>query len=124
MPELVSVGPQETVGHAIDMLQQFGISQMPVAESANGDGGIVGSIQERSLLARVFREPDTVESPVGEVMDPPLDTVDILQEIESIIGPLLGEDTALIALDGERPVGVITRSDLLEFIAHTRADRS
>jgi predicted transcriptional regulator len=43
-----------------------------------------------------------------------------VDEIETLIGPLLGEDTALIATDGTQPVGVVTRSDLLEYIAHTR----
>lgn len=122
VPELVAVGPNEKVGRAIDMLQEFGISQMPVADWTNGRStdDIVGSIQEKSLLARVFREPDTVESTVGEVMDPPLDTVDVLEDVEALIGPLLGEDTALIATQGRSPVGVITRSDLLEYIAHSR----
>jgi cystathionine beta-synthase len=125
VPELVAVEPTETVGRAIDMLQEFGISQMPVAHWTNGRtlNDIVGSIQEKSLLARVFREPDMVESPVAEVMDPPLETVDVLSEVESLIGPLLGDDTALIATQGASPVGVITRSDLLEYIAHAREHR-
>ena len=125
MPELVSVDPKERVGRAIDMLQEYGISQMPVASWKNGHsvGDIVGSIQEKSLLARVFRDPDMVESPVGEVMDRPLEMVDIREDVETLIGPLLGDDTALIATHGESPVGVITRSDLLEYIAHTREAR-
>jgi cystathionine beta-synthase len=125
LPGLVAVGPDETVGKAIDMLQEFGISQMPVAHWSNGHKvtDIIGSIQEKSLLARVFREPDMVESRVGEVMDTPLETVDVLEDVESLIGPLLGEDTALIAVHGESPVGVITRSDLLEYIAHAREHR-
>jgi cystathionine beta-synthase len=126
VPELVAVSPGEKVGRAIDMLQEYGISQMPVAEWTNGHrtADIVGSIQEKSLLARVFREPDMVESPVSELMDPPLDTVDIREEIESVIGALLGEDAALIATQGETPVGVITRADLLEYIAHSRDRRA
>jgi cystathionine beta-synthase len=125
VPELVAVDPAETVGRAIDMLQEYGISQMPVAHWTDGHvvDDIVGSIQEKSLLARVFREPDAVESPVSEVMDPPLDTVDVREEIEAIIASLLGDDAALIATQGEQPVGVITRSDLLEYIAHTRENR-
>jgi cystathionine beta-synthase len=108
------------------MLQEFGISQMPVAHWTNGHSitDIVGSIQEKSLLARVFRDPDMVESPVAEIMDRPLDTVDVREAIEAIIGPLLGDDAALIATQGATPVGVITRSDLLEYIAHGRESRS
>lgn len=121
VPELVAIDPGERVGRAIDMLQEFSISQMPVAHWTNGHSmrDIVGSIQEKSLLARVFREPNLVDTAVSEVMDDPLDTVDVREEIGSIIPPLLGEDTALIATEGETPVGVITRSDLLEFIAHS-----
>lgn len=125
MPELVAVDPNERVGRAIDMLQEYGISQMPVAHWTNGHilDDIIGSIQEKSLLARVFREPDMVERPVSEIMDDPLDTVDVREEIESIIGQILGNDSALIATQGSMPVGVITRSDLLEYIAHTRDSR-
>jgi cystathionine beta-synthase len=122
---LVTVSPTEKVGRAIDMLQEFGISQMPVANWTNGHSldDIVGSIHEKSLLARVFREPDMVENTVGEVMDAPLDTVDVREDIQALIGPLLGDDTALIATHAESPVGVITRSDLLEYIAHSREGR-
>jgi len=125
VPGLVAVDPDEKVGRAIDMLQEFGISQMPVAHWTNGHtvGDIVGSIQEKSLLGRVFRDPDMVENPVSDLMDPPLDTVDVREEIEGIIGSLLGDDSALIVTQGEIPVGVITRSDLLEYIAHTRDQR-
>ena len=49
----------ERVGEAIDTLQQYGISQMPVSEDAEGDAvaGIVGSISEKGLLDRAFRDP-------------------------------------------------------------------
>ncbi len=135
IPEMVAVTPTSRVGQAIDMLQEYGISQMPVALlTADGDGStvggrglvqrvddIVGSIQEKSLLASVFRDPSMVEHQVGDVMDAPLDLVDLNDSVEAVVEPLLGADSALIAVQGNRPVGVITRSDLLEFIAHNRA---
>jgi cystathionine beta-synthase len=134
IPEMVVVAPSSRVGQAIDMLQEFGISQMPVARlSDDGSEGmvggrglarnvkdLVGSIQEKSLLARVFRDPSMVENQVGEIMDAPLDVVDLNESVESVVEPLLGTDSALVAVQGDRPVGVITRSDLLEFIAHNR----
>lgn len=134
IPEMVAVAPTSRVGDAIDMLQEFGISQMPVARpdgagGANGRGGrgmakhvgdIVGSIRERSLLAQVFRDPAMVENQVGDVMDAPLDLVDLNESVESVVEPLLGADSALVAVQGTTPVGVITRSDLLEYIAHSR----
>src|SRR5205823_1222973 len=131
---MVAVSPNSRVGQAIDILQEYGISQMPVALLTNGDNGdavggrglarhvkdIIGSIQEKSLLAQVFRDPSMVENQVGEVMDAPLDVIDLSEAVEAVVEPLLGTDSALVAVQGDRPVGVITRSDLLEFIAHTR----
>src|SRR5438132_5566632 len=52
MPELVTVSSREKVGRAIDLLQEYGISQMPVTEDGRGNN-LVGSIQERTLLDRV-----------------------------------------------------------------------
>ena len=56
------------------MLQQYGISQLPVSEQPEGDAveGIVGSITEKGLLDRAYRDPAVVERTVGEVMDRPL----------------------------------------------------
>jgi len=77
-PAVVVARTTERVGDAIETLQQYGISQMPVSEDATGDAvvGIVGSINERSLLDRAFRDPSIVERTVGEVMDGPLPLVD------------------------------------------------
>ena len=68
----------DSVGTVIERLQEFGISQMPVSEDPEGDAvaGIVGSINEKNLLDRAFRDPSLVERTVGEVMDGPLPLVD------------------------------------------------
>src|SRR5918992_3884727 len=77
IPDLVAVPSQAKVGGAIELLQQYGISQLPVARTdAPADlSEIVGSIQERSLLDRVFRDRDAINRDVAEVMDPPLPVV-------------------------------------------------
>src|SRR5579859_4560503 len=58
LPPFVGVQARDTVRAAIDAMQHYGISQLPVVESAVLDGGgmdtrMVGSIQERTLLDRV-----------------------------------------------------------------------
>ena len=61
------------------MLQAYGISQMPVSERARRAttvDGIVGSVSEKGLLDRAYRDPAVVERTVGEVMDRPLPTID------------------------------------------------
>jgi cystathionine beta-synthase len=122
VPKLVTVSSHEKVGRAIDLLQEFGISQMPVIEDGSQPGRkVVGSIQERSLLDRVYRDPGLIETTVGAVMDGPFATIAAGGHIDDAFNALLAGASALVVMDGEQAVGMITRLDLLEFMAHTRA---
>jgi cystathionine beta-synthase len=124
VPRLVTVSSHEKVGRAIDLLQEYGISQMPVIEDGTGPSRkVVGSIQERSLLDRVYRDPGLIETTVGAAMDGPFPTILAGGHIDEAFNALLGGATALVVMDREQPVGIITRLDLLEFMAHTRATR-
>ncbi len=118
VPELVSVGAGRSVGEAIDLMQQYGISQLLVTENGSSSGGgVVGSIQERSLLDRIYRDPTVVGTSVSTAMDPPFARVAAGAPIEEAFEALLGGEPALMIVEGDLPVGVITRSDLLEFVA-------
>ena len=118
VPELVSGGAGRSVGEAIDLMQQYGISQLLVTENgSSAGGGVVGSIQERSLLDRIYRDPAVVTTSVSTAMDPPFARVAAGAPIEEAFEALLGGEPALMIMEGDLPVGVITRSDLLEFVA-------
>ena len=121
LPDLVLARTTQRVGEAIDQLQAFGISQMPVSEAPEGDDleAIVGSISEKGLLDRAFRDPTVVERTVGEVMDRALPTLDVSASLDDAFGILTsGGAAALIATRGGRPAGVITKLDLLEHLSH------
>jgi cystathionine beta-synthase len=120
MPAVVLARTTEQVGAVIDTLQEYGISQMPVSEDADGDAvvGIVGSINEKGLLDRAFRDPSVVERTVGEVMDPPLPLMDASASLDDAFALLSGGASALVAVRGERPAGVVTKLDLLEYLTH------
>ena len=121
IPELVTVSSREKVGRAIDMLQEYGISQMPVTEDgSSASRRLVGSIQERTLLDRVYRDPSLIETTVGAAMDGPFPTIVAGAHIDDAFNTLLGGSTAVVVMDGDTPVGIITRLDLLEFMAHRR----
>ncbi len=122
MPELITVSSREKVGRAIDLLQEYGISQMPVTEDGTG-AKLVGSIQERTLLDRVYRDPGLIETTVGAAMDGPFPTIAAGAHVDEAFNELLAGATALVVMEADRPVGIITRLDLLEFMAHRRASR-
>ena len=79
MPGSRRVDAHKKVGAAIDLMQRYGISQLPVVrhEPRTTLTDIVGSIQERSLLDRVFRNPDALNDDVAVAMQPPLAAVDV-----------------------------------------------
>ena len=121
-PPVVVARTTERVGDAIERLQEFGISQMPVSEDAEGDAvaGIVGSISEKGLLDRAFRDPTVVERTVGEVMDGPLPLVDASATLDEAFALLSGGAPAVVAVRGEQPAGVVTKLDLLEYLSPPR----
>ena len=120
MPVVVVARTTERVGDAIATLQTYGISQLPVSEDAEGDAikGLVGSISEKGLLDRAFRDPSVVDRTVGEVMDPPLPLVDANATLDEAFALLSGGANALVAVRRDRPAGVVTKLDLLEYLTH------
>ena len=118
-PSVVVARTTERVGDAIETLQAYGISQLPVSEAPEGDdvAGLVGSISEKGLLDRAFRDPSVVDRTVGEVMDPPLPIVEASASLDEAFALLSGA-SALVVIRGGRPVGVTTKLDLLEYLAH------
>ena len=123
VPELVVVEAHEKVGSAIDLLQRYGISQLPVVRNRPAEAltDIVGSLQERSLLDRVFRNPDALNEDVAVAMQPPLPAVDADASVDQVYEGLSGVSGAVVVVSGGRPSGILTRSDLLEFLAARRS---
>jgi len=122
IPDVVLARTTDRVGAAIDLLQLYGISQLPVSEQPDGDAlaGIVGSVSEKSLLDRAYRNPDIVERTVGEVMDGPLPLVEAGATLDEAFALLSNGAAALVAVREDAPVGVVTKLDLLDYLAHRR----
>jgi cystathionine beta-synthase len=122
IPDVVLARTTDRVGAAIDLLQLYGISQLPVSEQPDGDAleGIVGSVSEKGLLERAYRNPEVVERTVGEVMDRPLPTLDVSASVDAAFALLSDGAPALLAIRGRRPAGVVSKLDLLEYLAHSR----
>jgi cystathionine beta-synthase len=117
LPSLVHTHPNETIAEAVSILREYGVSQMPVvrAEPPVMAAEVVGSVSERGLLGALFgrhaRPADAVES----VMEPPLPVLGATESVTDAVEILVDQD-ALLVLDDGRPVGVLTRQDLLSDI--------
>jgi len=122
VPALVTIEAHQKVGEAIDVMQRYSISQLPVVRDGQVDSlaQVIGSLQDRDLLDRVFKDPDALYEDVAAAMQPPLAAVDTSQSLDEVFSTLTGRTNAVVVAEAGRPIGVLTRSDLLEFLAHQR----
>jgi cystathionine beta-synthase len=118
-PELVTIESHQKVGAAIDLMQQYSISQLPVMrhDSSGSLADVVGSLQERGLLDLVFRNPDALNEEVAAAMQPPLAAVEANESLDDVFSALSGGSQAVVVATGGKPTGMLTRSDLLEYLA-------
>jgi cystathionine beta-synthase len=124
IPDLVTVESHEKIGYAIELMQRYSISQLPVVrnEPADSLADLVGSLHERGLLDRVFRNPDALGEDVAAAMQPPLAAVDSDETIDEVFARFTDGSPAVVVARAGRPAGMLTRSDLLEYLAHHRGD--
>jgi cystathionine beta-synthase len=118
LPDLVHTHPSETVRDAIGILREYSVSQMPVvgAEPPVMAGEVAGSVSERELLSAVFEGRAKLADAVSEHMSPPLPLLGA-GESASVAATALADADAVMVVEGGKPVGVITRHDLLGFLS-------
>jgi cystathionine beta-synthase len=122
LPALVTIAAHAKVGEGIDTMQRYGISQLPVVRDGKCESlaDVIGSLQDRALLERVFTNPDVLHEDVATAMQPPLAAVEASATLDDVFETLTGGGNAVVVAREGRPVGVLTRSDVLEFLAHQR----
>jgi cystathionine beta-synthase len=119
LPELVHVHPTETVRDAINILREYGVSQVPVvrAEPPVMSAEVVGSVIERDLLDALFSGKAELADALERHMSPALPMIGGGEPVSAAMHALESADAALVLIDG-KPAGVLTRQDLLGFLAH------
>ena len=118
LPDLVHTHPSETVRDAIGILREYGVSQMPVvgAEPPVMAGEVAGSVSERELLSAVFEGRAQPGRRRGQHMSPPLPIIGAGEQVSALAKTLRDLDAVMVVEEG-KPVGVITRYDLLGFLS-------
>lgn len=118
LPPLVHTHPTETVADAIAILEEFGVSQVPVvrAEPPVMAAEVVGAVVERDLLDALFTQKAKLSDRVDEHMSPALPIIGAGESVSNAVGVLTSADAAVVIEDG-KPIGIITRQDLLGYLA-------
>ena len=118
LPALVHTHPNETIRVAIDILREYGVSQMPVvkAEPPVMSGEVAGAVSERTLLELLFTNQAHLADAVEKHMEPGLPLVGSGEKV-AIARHELEKADAVLVIDGGNPIGVLTRADLLGFLS-------
>jgi cystathionine beta-synthase len=114
LPPLVHTHPHETIAEAIAILREYGVSQMPVvrAEPPVMAAEVAGAVSERTLMDALYSGKARLADIVEQHMDPALPSLGAGEPVAKAVELLEGGD-ALMVLDDGKPVGVLTRQDLL-----------
>ncbi|AOS61604.1 cystathionine beta-synthase [Actinoalloteichus hymeniacidonis] len=118
IPDLIHAHPNETVAEAVAVLREFGVSQMPVvnAEPPVMAAEVSGAVNERELLDALFAGRAQLADRVEQHMSKALPTIGAGEPVGKAMSALSDADGALVLVDG-KPAGVVTRQDVLGFIA-------
>ncbi|MBA2446028.1 MAG: cystathionine beta-synthase [Nocardioidaceae bacterium] len=118
LPDLVHTHPGETIAEAVSILREYAVSQMPVvrAEPPVMAAEVAGSVSERDLVDALFAGKARLADRVEKHMADPLPVIGSGEPVSAAVERLHDADAVLVQEDG-KPVGVLTRQDLLGFIA-------
>jgi cystathionine beta-synthase len=116
IPPLVTVETHARVRDAVAKMHEHGVSQIPVV-SAHDPQTVAGSVTERGLLRRAVEDASLLEAEIIDVMEPPLHAVPATDGVREAVDLLSGESEALLVTSDGRPVGIVTRADLVEALA-------
>jgi len=118
VPDLVYVQPGDLARDAVALMHEHGVSQLPVAkgEMPLAAAEVMGSVSELRLMDFAFGDELVLDTPVGEIMGPRLQTIGAGQPLAMAV-EMLDSTSALLVLDGGRPRSVISSSDVLSFLS-------
>ncbi|HEX4776355.1 MAG TPA: cystathionine beta-synthase [Acidimicrobiia bacterium] len=119
IPELVLVTPEEPARRAIALMRDLGVSQVVVSVTKDlplAAKEVSGTVNELDLMDRAFRDPSVLDRPIGDVMGPAMPMVGVGEPVPRVVR-CLDTATAVLVLEGGHPIGVLTRADVLSFLA-------
>lgn len=110
---LIWVGPDDKVRRAVILMRRHGVSQLPVLKG----NASIGSISEGAIIKQLMTmgSQKVFGLSVREIMEPPFPTIDIKEKVDSALSEIASGIEAILVLDEKRPVGIITKIDIIAF---------
>ncbi len=113
LPHVVTVDVAAKVREAVDIMSQYGISQLPVVDT----GIMIGSLREEVLMKALLDNPKMYDEYVAKVMEKPFPLVEPGADLDTVYKLLLHGTPAVVVGAENRLEGIITRSDVIHYLA-------
>jgi cystathionine beta-synthase len=107
----ITVGPNDVLTTAHNRLRNAGFSQLPVME----DDKLIGVVTEDDILRFAFGRPERFNEPVRNAMTTTFLRVERTLSLNNLVAMLEVRSSAAV-MDGEKFLGLITRSDVLNYL--------
>ena len=119
LPDLVLITPEESARDAIALMRDTGVSQLVVSvtkELPLAAKEVVGTVRELELMDLVYRDDDVLDRPVGDICSAAMPMIGFGEPVARVV-ECLDHDPSVLVVEGGHPIGVLTRSDVLSFLA-------
>ena len=113
LPALLKVEAGEPVRRALTLVEQHEVTQLPVFRN----GEVVGTVYDNEILKVVLGDIAALDRPVESLMGDPLPVVRSDQSVDDVTRLLAARNPAVLVREDGAVVGILTRFDMLQFIA-------
>jgi cystathionine beta-synthase len=111
-PPVFTVTPKDTARHAVNLMKQHGISQLPVVENGNKP---IAMLHEVDLLQALLDGRHKLEEPISAVMKPVAGVVTLRTPV-SRLKELFATDHVALVKDGDHLAAILTKIDLIDWL--------
>jgi cystathionine beta-synthase len=110
---LFRVEAGQPLKRALALIQQHDVSQLPVFRG----GDVVGTLEEGEVLKSALADAASLEQPLDTIMGPPLPVVGADEPADVVTKLLASRNAAVLVRSDGAVTGILTRFDMLQFIA-------
>jgi cystathionine beta-synthase len=111
--KLLTVKPESTISEALDLMNEYNVSQIPVKDGQE----FIGSINEGYIFTKLIKDPDLKNKKVKEVMQAPFPVVGEKAPIEEVSKLITKDNNAVLMRDLGGNVHIITKHDIIQAVA-------
>ncbi len=123
LPTLITAAPEDTLTEVISRLREHGVDQLPVV---GDEGNLLGLVSEVELLDHMLNtaHEHAPDETIADLINRDVSRASPDEPLSEILPDLMEHKVVVLVDELERPVGILTIIDALEYLAPFDKDES